>query len=191
MSKRGKNKGKGGKPQQGTWNTLVQWNVFLPSDAPSCGGDSEAVDCMDTRDMAHPKYQINVNVLSQADYGNIPVSAGLAAGISPNLGAVAGEVHDCDNVRVGNVMVGVSPTGERLTYFNGNPYNTVPDSSRASTGTDRLGLYTSLNIKPGPVTVQAVGLVGGMPVSLGKYTAYTYPGTVSVVNINGGRPVQQ
>ena len=181
--------GGGGMPST-NWNTLVQWNVFLASDDKSCGGDAQAVDCVDTSDAAHPKYQLNVNVISQADYGNIPTSAGLSGGISQNEGAVAGEIHDCDNVRVENVQVSVSPAGDRLTYFNGNPYSTVPDSSRAKTGTDRLGLFASLNIVPGKVVVEGVGLVGGKTVSLGKFNAFVYPGVVSVVNVNGGKPVQ-
>ena len=99
-------------------------------------------------------------------------------------------MHDCDNIRVGNVQVAVNPAGDRLTYFNGNPYMTVPDSSRASTGTDRLGLFASLNVVPGKVIVDAVAKVNGTNVSLGKYQAVVYPSVVSVVNINGGKPVQ-
>jgi hypothetical protein len=172
------------------WGTIVQWNVYLSTADKSCGGDAQATDCLDTSDMAHPKYQLNANVISQADYTNIPVTAGLAAGISPNEGAVAGEVHDCDNVRLTNVQVGLSPAGDKLTYFNGNPYDTLPDPSRVDQGSDRLGLYSSLNVVPGAVVVEAAGLVGGKVVSLGKYNAYVYAGTVSVVNLNGGKPPQ-
>lgn len=181
--------GEGGQTST-AWSTLVQWNVFLATDDKSCSGDREATDCLDTSDMNHPKYQLNVNVLSVADYTNIPVTAGLSGGISIGQSGIAGEVHDCDNIRVGNVQVGVLPAGDRLTYFNGNPYMTLPDSSRAATGSDRLGLYSSLNVQPGKVKIEAVGLVGGKQVSLGSYTAYTYPDSVAVVNLNGGKPVQ-
>jgi hypothetical protein len=173
------------------WRTLVAWNVFLASDDKSCGGDPMATDCLDTSDMAHPKYQLNINIISKADYDGIPMTAGLAGGISPTEGGVAGEIHDCDNIRIGNAQVGVQPAGDRLTYFNGNPYDTVPDSGRSATGTDQLGLYASLNVNPGPVVVEAVGLVGGQQVSLGKFSAYVYASSVAVVNINGGKPVQQ
>src|SRR5262249_15578104 len=161
------------------------------SDERSCGGDGQATDCLDTSDMAHPKYQLNVNVLSQTDYTNIPVTAGLAAGIGAGLGGIAGEIHDCDNVRISNVQIAVKPAGDRLPYFNGNPSDTLPDSGRATLGTDRLGLYASLNVRPGKARVEAVGLVGGKPTSLGVYSAWVYPGTISVVNINGGKPLQQ
>jgi hypothetical protein len=173
-----------------TWATLVAWNVFLASDDKSCGGDPLAVDCLDTSDMANPKYQLNVSVLSESDYFNIPFTAGLTSGISSGQGAVAGEVHDCDNVRLGNIQVGVSPPGDRFTYFNGSPYNTIPDTSRAATGTDRLGLYSSLNVMPGKITVEGVGLVDGKEVSVGRFEAVLYADSVAVVNLNGGKPVQ-
>jgi hypothetical protein len=171
-----------------SWNTLVAWNVFLGSDDQSCGGDPLASDCLDTSDMANPKYQLNINVISQADYSNIPVTAGLASGISPSEGAVAGEVHDCDNVRIENAQVAVSPPPDRLTYFNGDPYMTIPDASRAATGTSRLGLYSALNVAPGAVNVEAVGLVGGKLTSLGKMRTFVYAGSVAVINLNGGKP---
>ena len=60
--------------------------------------------------------------------------AGLAGGITSGQGAVAGEVHDCDNVRVENAEVAMSPGADRFTYFNGNPIKTLPDASRASVG---------------------------------------------------------
>src|SRR5262249_32225832 len=105
-------------------------------------------------------------------------------------GAVAGEVHDCDNVRVGNVQVDVKPAGDRFTYFNGNPYNTLPESSRAATGTDRLGLFASLHVAPGKIDVEGTRLVDGKAVSVGKFAAIVYPNSVSVVNLNGGKPAQ-
>ncbi len=104
--------------------------------------------------------------------------------------SLSGEIRDCDNVRVGNAQIGVRPAGDRLTYFNGNPFNTLPDATRALVGTDRLGLYASLNIRPGKAKIEAVGLVDGKPASLGTYSAFVYAGTVSVVNLNGGKPAQ-
>jgi hypothetical protein len=68
---------------------------------------------------------------------------------------------------------------------------TLPDPSRGATGTDRLGLYSALNLKPGQITVEAAGLVSGQEVLVGKYTAYVYPNSVAVLNLNGGKPVQQ
>ncbi len=173
-----------------TWAVLFSWNVFLASDEAACA-DALAADCLDTSDPMKPKYQLNVNTLSQADYNNIPVAAGLSTGIANGMGAVAGEVHDCDNIRVGNVQVGTAPAADRLTYFNGNPYNTLPDSGRAATGTDRLGLFSSLNIVPGKVAVDGAALVDGAEVSVGHFNAVVFPDSVAVVNLNGGKPPQQ
>jgi hypothetical protein len=172
------------------WSTLVEWNIFLASDDKSCGGDPLAVNCLDTSDAAHPTYQRNANVLSAADYVNIPVTVGLSSGITPGKGAIAGEVHDCDDVRIENAQVGVNPAGDKFTYFNGDPYNTLPDSTRAATGTDRLGLFAALNMTTGHVEVQAVGLVNGKETSLGTFKAFVYSGAVSVINVNGGKPPQ-
>jgi hypothetical protein len=163
--------------------------VFLASDDKACAS-AQSTDCLDMTDPTKPKYQLNVNTLSQSDYGNIPMVAGLSGGISIGDGAVAGEVHDCGNVRLGNVQVGAAPPGDRLTYFNGNPYDTLPDSSRATTGTDVLGLYASLNVTPGKIDVESAGLVDGMVVPVGKYQAVVYANSVAVVNLNGGKPEQ-
>jgi hypothetical protein len=177
-------------PSTGVWNTLVAWNVYFATDDKSCSGDKSATDCLDTSDMAKPRYQWNVSVLSQADYTNIPTTAGLSGGITAGQGAIAGEVHDCENIRVANVMVGIKPLGDRLTYFNGDPFKTLPDAGRAQLGTDRLGLYSWLNVAAGKAKIEGVGSVGGTNVGFGKFTAWVYPGVVSVVNLNGGKPVQ-
>jgi hypothetical protein len=179
--------GPNGKPDA-TWATMASFNIVLATNDHACK-DASDVYCLDMTG-ATPKYQLNVNALSQSDYVNIPTSSGLAGGISNGEGAVAGEVHDCDNVRVGNVQVGVSPEGDRFTYFNGNPIKTLPDSGRVAAGTDRLGLFAALNVKPGPVNIVTGGLTtaGGMMTSFGTFTAVVYPNTVTVANVNGGRP---
>jgi hypothetical protein len=169
------------------WANLVTWNVYFPSDARACK-DKLDYDCLDNSDLANPRYQYNVNALSRGDYVNIPTTAGLSGGISAGKGAAAGEIHDCDNVRVEYLSVGVTPMADRFSYFNGNPLRTLPDSGRVST--DRLGLFAALNLPPGKVKVVAAGLTqaGGMLTSFGSFEAYVYPDTVSVLNVNGGKP---
>jgi hypothetical protein len=177
--------GPGGKSDS-TWAPIVAFNVYLSTGDRTCE-DASATDCLDA---AKTHYQLNVNALSRSDYVNIPTSAGLASGISPGQGAIAGEVHDCDNIRVGNVAVATSPAADRFTYFNGDPIMTLPDSSRFASGTDRLGLFSALNLKPGAVTVQAAGLVtdNGKLVDFGHFNAFVYSDSVSVINVNGGKP---
>lgn len=171
-----------------TWATTVAFNVVLSTNDRACTSLSDT-DCLDRSDAANPKDQLNVSALSGADYVNIPTVSGLSGGISSGLGAVAGEVHDCDNVRVGNVEVTTTPTADRYTYFNGNPVKTLPDASRASVGTDRLGLFAALNQKPGKATIETAGAttVGAPLMSFGTFDAFVYPNTVTIVNVNGGK----
>jgi len=182
--------GPNGAPDQ-TWANLVTWNVYLSSTARSCAAppaNLEDNDCLDTSDAANPTFRLNVNALSKSDYTNIPVTAGLSSGIPVGRGAAAGEIHDCDNVRIEGAVVEVSPQPERSTYFNGNPNRTLPDSTRLAT--DRLSLYAGLSMPPGKVKVVAAGVLtdGGALSSLGAFEAYIYADTVSVINVNGGKP---
>ncbi|HZS36833.1 MAG TPA: hypothetical protein VFF06_08405 [Polyangia bacterium] len=178
--------GPNGNPDQ-TWATIYSWNVYLSTGDPACAGPS-STDCWDKSDMANLKYQLNVSALSQTDYVNIPTVAGLSGGLPMGQGAIAGEVHDCDNFRVSNLDVGTAPAGTRFTYFNGNPVKTLPDTSR--TATDQLGLYAALGLTPGKASVVAAGTLtdGGPLVSFGTFDANVFADSVAVVNINGGKP---
>jgi hypothetical protein len=175
--------GPNGTPDQ-TWATIFAWNVFLSTGDPACT-DPNQTDCID---VPSGTYQLNVNALSQADYVLIPQTAGLSGGLPAGQSAVAGEVHDCDNIRVSGLVVGVQPTPSRFTYFNGNPVKTLPDPSRLAT--DQLGLYAALSIPPGATSVVAAGLTaaGGTLTSYGTFDALAFPDSVAVVNVNGGKP---
>jgi hypothetical protein len=170
------------------WATTVSFNIFLSTNDRACTSVSDT-DCLDKSDAANPKYQLNVSALSASDYTNIPVISGLSGGITSGEGGVAGEVHDCDNIRVDNVEVVTTPLADRLTYFNGNPIMTLPDASRAAVGTDRLGLFAALNEKPGAVHVEAGGetAAGGALTSFGTIDAFVYANAVTIVNVNGGK----
>jgi hypothetical protein len=170
------------------WATTVSFNIFLSTNDRACTSLSDT-DCLDSSDPTAPKYQLNVSALSAADYVNIPTISGLSGGITAGQGAMAGEVHDCDNVRVGNVEVVTTPGADRFTYFNGNPVKTLPDASRASVGTDRLGLFAALNEKPGAVHVEAGGALsaGGPLTSFGTFDTFVYANSVTIVNVNGGK----
>ena len=84
---------------------------------------------------------------------------------------------------------GTTPVADRSTYFNGNPIMTLPDASRAAVGTDKLGLFAALNIKPGPVHVESAGVkaLGDPLTTFGSFDAFVYANTVSIVTINGGK----
>jgi len=170
------------------WANLVVWNVYLSTSDHACASGPLGLEDNDCIDAANTTYRLNVNALSKTDYVNIPVTSGLSGGIAPGRGAVAGELHDCDNVRVEFAVVGMTPAPDRSSYFNGNPIKTLPDSARQST--DRLGLFTGLNLPPGKVTVVGGGLTsaGGALTGFGTFAGYIYPDTVSVINLNEGHP---
>jgi hypothetical protein len=169
-----------------TWATIYAWNVFLSTGDVACK-DKSSTDCLDMT-TTPPTYQLNVSALSQSDYVNIPTVAGLSGGLPKGQGALAGEVHDCDNIRVDNVLVQTQPQASRNTYFNGNPIMTLPDTTRLAT--DQLGLYAALSLPPGQAQVVTAGTLtdGGALTSFGKFSANVFADSVAVVNINGGKP---
>ncbi|MCC7537399.1 MAG: hypothetical protein IT379_14345 [Deltaproteobacteria bacterium] len=155
------------------WKDLYTYNTFIRN-ATVEGG----------------RWEFRARILSRADYRSIPSTAGLPAGITIGNGAVAGEVHDCDDVRLSYVQVAASPSPQVLTYFNDNPANPLPDVGRRD-GTSLLGLYSALDIPPGPVDIAAVGNVDGVGVvSFGWYRARIFPNAITVVTLRGLRPSQ-
>jgi hypothetical protein len=129
-------------------------------------------------------------ILSLDDWRSIPTAAGAFGGIAPGNGAVAGEIHDCDNVKLFFATVGVTPAPATPTvYFNGVEKDLYPDRAREYTHTDAL--YAALDMPPGPVRVSALAQVEGVGlVNLGWWDARVFPDSLSVVTIRGTRPTQ-
>jgi hypothetical protein len=178
-------------PDNVTWAPLVQYNVFLSTADDACVFDPYKGDenCLD-QSPAIPVYRLNVNLLSRSDYETIPITAGLSGGVEEGHGGVAGEIHDCDDIRIEFAQIGYDPIPLRPIYFNGNPVTTLPDLGRAITGTDQLGLYAGLDLPPGEIHLAALGLVDGAVTLLGEFTARIFPNTVTTVGLNGGKPAQ-
>jgi hypothetical protein len=177
--------GPGGKNDT-VWSMMVQENEYVSTNAPECDA-TVITNCFHDKSGASPSYELNVNALSRGDYSTIPTVAGISGGIPAGHGGIAGEVRDCADVRVQNVVVGTYPAAAVLTYFNGNKWNTLP--VRGNPGTCRLGLYAALDIAPGKVQIEAAGLVGGSVKSFGWYSALVFPDAVTVVSINTGKPM--
>ncbi|RMH37288.1 MAG: hypothetical protein D6689_21085 [Deltaproteobacteria bacterium] len=184
-----------------TWSPLVQYNVFLGTGDRACSpaADCEAglvdavcSDCIDTT-VDPPVYRNDVNLLSAQDYVTIPTSAGLSGGVPPGHGGVAGEVHDCNGVRLRHAQVGFSADRmpEVIVFFNGNPVKTLPRLQQISDGTNLLGLYAGLDVAPGPMSVVAVGVRDGALFEVGRFRAHVWPDSVTLVRLGGGRPRQQ
>jgi hypothetical protein len=170
----------------GLWKPLYTYNfVILDEDIESGAPPAGACATTPTGD----RYRYRARVLSVSDYRTIPLTAGIAGGIPVGRGAVAGEVHDCGNVRLEFAMVGVRPAPDAFVYFTDDADNPLPDVSRTE-GTSLLGLYAGLNLAPGAVDVSAVGRVGGRIVSLGWYRAQIFADSVTAVTLRGLRPHQ-
>lgn len=166
-----------------TWSPLIQYNVDLATDAPACA-DADDRECIDTTAVP-PLYRADVNLLSSQDYMTIPTSAGLSAGISPGNGAIAGEVHDCNGVRVQHAQVGfaVGRSPRVLVYFNGNPVRTLPRLQQITEGTDPLALYAGLDMTPGDVSLNAIGVSNGALREIGQFTTRIWPDSVTLVRL--------
>lgn len=152
------------------WAPLVQYNIYIPND--------EIVD---------GTWENDVRALAQPDFTVIPQTA-IGSPITPGNGAVAGEVHDCGDVRLIDAVVDIDRAKKLTTYFSSNEDSPVPDI--AADGTSPLGLYAALDVEEGPVTVAAGGLVNGEFVTLGQHKVWVYPNTVTSVTFKGLRPYQ-
>lgn len=152
------------------WAELYDYNVYIPNSAVKDG-----------------IYEHNVRALAVDDYTVIPQAA-IGSPISPGRGVIAGEVHDCGDVRLQNATVSIDVPRRTLTYFSANEDKPMPDLDASATS--RLGLYAALDIAPGPVRVAAVGIVGGKPTTLGFFPARVFPDAVTSVTFRGLRPFQ-
>lgn len=138
--------------------------------------------------------RFNARVISNGDWQSIPATSALTEGIGAGRGALAGEVHDCDDVRLANATVESRPRrvwDGPTVYFSDNDTNPLPDLSRGGIGTSLLGTYALLDVNPGPITVVATGYDASMRlVHLGSYRARIFPDSVTVVTFRGLRPWQ-
>ncbi len=131
----------------------------------------------------------DVRVVVAGDYTVIPTTA-IGRQITDGNGSVAGEIHDCGDVRVTGASVDISSKRAYRGYFTDNEASPLPDPSRDSLGTSTLGLYSTLDITPGPARVSAVGVVGGKVVTLGYADVRVFPDAITAVTFRGFRPFQ-
>ncbi len=133
-------------------------------------------------------------VLATSDWSAIPSAATLVTGIPAGHGVLAGEVHDCDDVRLNNATVGSNPRVNfslGTVYFSDNDTNPLPDTSRMYEGTSILGTYALLDMTPGLATVAATGYVSTTQLAhLGSDTVWVFPDAVTAITFRGLRPWQ-
>jgi hypothetical protein len=127
-------------------------------------------------------YTKDVRALASDDYQLIPQVA-LGKTVTAGHGAIAGEVHDCGDVRLVDAVVDVDQPKFSLSYFTDNEDNPLPDIDARSTSS--LGLYSALDVAPGPVTIAAAGVFGGKLVSLGYFKGRVFPDAVTSFTFRG------
>ncbi len=158
-----------------TWGVMAQVNIFLRTT------DDEYNETEGT-------YELNANVISQEDWLKIPQTMGLSGGMSAGYGAIAGEVHDCNGVRLLGAQVGLYPQSPYFAYFNGNPIDTVPLTAQLAAGTNSLSVYAEFELPAGQMDVEAWGLINGTPTLLGAHQTFVFQDSVTVLSINDGKP---
>lgn len=132
------------------------------------------------------------SAVASTDINTVASAAG-GFTVKQDKGLLAGEVHDCGDVRVSGATVDTDAAHEGdMFYFGENESDPLPDKQRASLGTSKLGLFGTLNLPTGqPIRVSALGKVQGQTVLLGHYTVQTFPGAVTALSFRGRRPWQK
>jgi hypothetical protein len=152
------------------WAPLYDFNVFIPNSQVQAGA-----------------WTHDVRALAADDYTVIPQAA-IGTTITMGNGAIAGEVHDCGDVRLIGATVNVDVQKKMLTYFTDNQDNPMPDLT--ATATTALGLYSALDVLPGKASVAALGLVGGEVKAVGYQRIVVFPNAVTAVTFRGARSYQ-
>jgi hypothetical protein len=123
------------------------------------------------------------------------VAAAVGINVKPGMGLLAGEVHDCGDVRLSGAQVDSDLAHDGpMFYFSDQESNPLPDQTRNARGqgTSTLGLFGALNMPTGtPIHISAVGKVQGQTTLLGTYTIQTFPNAVTAISLRGRRPWQQ
>lgn len=162
------------------WAPLYDYNIFFPNSAETTDPTSGEIVAYDPAALA----ATDINTVASA-----------AGGFTPRAdrGLIAGEVHDCGDVRVSGATVDTDLAHEGdMFYFGENESDPLPDKSRGALGTSKLGLFGTLNLPVGqPVRISAVGKVNGQTVLLGTHVVQTFPGAVTALSFRGRRPWQK
>ena len=137
-----------------------------------------------------PYMGIGLSVLSQTTWQTFPPTAGVAR-IRTGRGAIAGRVYDCQGRPVANAAAGFFDPGDRTTYFNGNPDDTLPQPGLTYTNLDAT--YANLDTPAGPqgvVTVAWTGEGADRQLVIANYNRiFLVPNTLIILSPSGRNPV--
>ncbi len=172
------------------WHDIYSYNIYISNSEVDTAAPAEgACETFGQSALQGARWNYRARILSSSDWTSIPLTAGLIDGIRPTHGVVAGEAHDCDDVRLEFAQIATNPEADVFTYFNDNPDNPLPAVGRQA-GTSLLGLYAALDVPEGPIDVAGVVRQGGALESVGWYRAQVFPGAVTTVTLRGIRPHQ-
>lgn len=158
--------------QKPDYAPLYDYNVYIAND--------------DTG-VAEGTHERPLRAVSIGDFSLIPQVA-YGAPITAGNGAVAGEIHDCGDVRITGATFGVSRKGAADSYFTNDENAPLPDQQ--ATSTSLLGLYAAYDLTPGPVRVVATARIAGAQTSLGYYDVRVFPNAITSMTFRGFRPFQ-
>lgn len=162
------------------WAELYDYNVMFSNDAVNADGGA-------------PSVYYEPSTVAATDLNTVASAAG-GFTIKADRGLLAGEVHDCGDVRLSGAMVNtdLKPEGD-MFYFGENEADPLPDKARgaAGQGTSKLGLFGALNYTTGtPIHISATGNYNGQTVLVGTYTVQVFKGAVTALSLRGRRPWQ-
>jgi hypothetical protein len=123
------------------------------------------------------------------------LASGVGLTLQNGVGVLAGEVHDCDDIRLSGATIEAGPPVSHvgpMFYFSDDEADPVP--SLASGQTSHLGLFGAIDMPPGtPIRLSAVGedpSRTGQFLMLGTYVIQVYPGALTTLALRGRRPWQ-
>jgi len=160
----------------GAWATVYEYNVYFENAAVQGG-------------------QVTYDATAAATTDLSTLAGGIGLTLQNGLGLLAGEVHDCHDVRLFGATVEAESSRAHdgpVFYFSDDESD--PQPSLASGETSHLGLFGAIDMAPAtPVRLSAVGEDPSSPgqfLMLGTYVIQLYPGAMTTLALRGRRPWQ-
>ncbi len=153
------------------WADFYDYNIYFANSVVSAGAVTYDTTGVGTTDV-------------------LTVTATIGYSPAVGKGLLAGEVHDCGDVRLQNAEVNTDyrPQGD-MFYFGSDETQPLPD--KQAVATSDLGLFGAINYEVGvPIHISAVGMLQGQRKLIGAYTVQVYAGAVTGLSLRGRRPFQ-
>jgi hypothetical protein len=175
----------------GTWADLYDYDLYF-ANTDSCSSAPTGAPCVSSTSTWATSYDVTAVVPD-----DISTAANVAGGLTadPSQGVIAGEVHDCGDIRISGANVDTDQSHDGpVFYFGANETNPLPDQTRSegNEGTSVLGLFGAINFAVGtPIRLSAIGVLNGKDTLLGTAVVQTYAGpSVTAISLRGRRAWQ-